>query len=52
MTYGYIKKIIARGGYDKEDIQDKLDVFLLAGRITNEQYKELVAEIEGENNNG
>ncbi|MCC8170148.1 MAG: hypothetical protein LIO59_07320 [Oscillospiraceae bacterium] len=41
MTYGYLKKIIAKGGYDTEDLQDKMDVFLLAGRITDEQYKEL-----------
>lgn len=41
MTYGYCKKIIASGKYDKNEIQDKLDVFLLANRITNEQYKEL-----------
>lgn len=43
MTYGYLKKIIANGNYDKEDIKDKLDVFLLANRITDEQYKELIA---------
>lgn len=46
MTYGYCKKIIAGGNYDKADMLDKLDVFLLAGRITDEQYKELVALIE------
>lgn len=27
MTYGYLKKIIARGGYDAEELKDKLDVF-------------------------
>ena len=41
MTYGLIKKIIAKGNYDKDELMDKLDVFLLAGRITDEQYKEL-----------
>ncbi len=45
-TYGLIKKLIAIGNYDKADMLDKLDVFLLAGRITDEQYKELVALIE------
>lgn len=45
MTYGYCKKIIAGGKYEKNDMLDKLDVFLLAGRITNDEYKELVAEI-------
>lgn len=42
MTYNYCKKIIAGGKYDKAEMMDKLDVFLLAGRITDEQYKELV----------
>lgn len=45
MTYGYCKKIIAGGRYDKKEMLDKLDVFLLAGRITDEQYKEVVEEI-------
>lgn len=42
MTYGYCKKIIAKGNYDKQGMTDKLDVFLLAGRITNEEYTELI----------
>ena len=29
MTYGYCKKIIASGKYDKNEMKDKLDVFLL-----------------------
>lgn len=49
MTYGLIKKIIAKGNYDRDDLMNKLDVFLLAGRITDEQYKELI-EILGEGN--
>ena len=40
MTYGYCKKIIASGKYDK-------NVFLLANRITDEQYKELIQLING-----
>ena len=44
-TYGLLKKYIASGKYDKNDLLDKLDVFLLAGRITDEQYRELVEEI-------
>lgn len=47
MTYNYCKKIIANGNYNKDDMLDKLDVFLLAGRITDEQYKELVGLLEG-----
>lgn len=46
MTYGYCKKIITSGRYEKDFMMDRLDVFLLAGRITNEQYKELVAMME------
>ena len=42
MTYRLVKRIIAKGNYDKDELMDKLDVFLLAGRITDEQYKELV----------
>lgn len=41
MTYALIKKIITKGNYDKDELMDKLDIFLLAGRITDEQYKEL-----------
>lgn len=46
MTYNYCKKIIAGGKYDKEEMMDKLDIFLLAGRISDEQYKELVGLLE------
>ncbi len=41
MTYTYCKKIIQSGNYDKVDMQDKLDVFLLNNRISQEQYTEL-----------
>ena len=47
MTYGYCKKIIEIGKYDKNEMKDKLDVFLLANRITDEQYKELIQLING-----
>lgn len=46
MTYGYCK-IIASGKYDKNEMKDKLDIFLLANRITDEQYKELIQLING-----
>ena len=36
MTYARLKKLIERGAYNK------LDVFLMANRITEEQYQELV----------
>lgn len=47
MTYVYCKKIIEGGKYDKDDMLDKLDVFLLAGRITKKQYNELKSMMEG-----
>ena len=34
MTYARLKKLISRGAYDKEDMMNKLDVFLMANRIT------------------
>ncbi len=46
MTYNYCKAIIKRGEYDVDDLKDKLDVFLLANRITQEQYKELTGLID------
>lgn len=42
MAYNLMKRIILRGGYDKDDVMDKLDAFLAADRITTDQYKELV----------
>lgn len=48
MAYNLMKRIIMRGGYDKDDVLDKLDAFLAAGRITTEQYQELVALVNAE----
>lgn len=41
MTYELIKKIISIGKYEKSDLLNKMDVFLLADRITQEQYQDL-----------
>lgn len=42
MTYTYCKKVILNGTYGtKEEMQVKLDVFLLANRIDEVQYNEL-----------
>lgn len=41
MTYERCKKLIQNGSYEQEDMLKKLDVFLLADRITTEQYNEL-----------
>ena len=46
MTYKLMKRIIQRGGYDKEDTLQKLDVFLIADRISAEEYQELTEMME------
>lgn len=44
MTYTYCKKVIENRTYGtKEDMQIKLDVFLLNNRINQTQYDELTA---------
>jgi len=48
MTYEMMKRIIQRGGCDKESTMKKLDAFLWADRITEEQYKELVELLKEE----
>lgn len=52
MTYRLMKRIIENGlrngNLDVEDTLQKLDVFLMANRITVEEYQELVELI----NNG
>lgn len=48
MTYALCKKLIANGKYDKNELINKLDVFLLAGRITEQEYKELTALVNSE----
>lgn len=47
MTYNLMKRLIAKGGYDKESTLAKLDVFLIADRITPEEYQELVELMGG-----
>lgn len=46
MTYQNCKTVIEiqkqRGSLDKNSMMNKLDVFLLNGRITEEEYSELV----------
>lgn len=46
MTYDYCRKVIKNGRYDKTDMADKLDIFLLNNRITQEQYSELAAAVK------
>ena len=47
MAYKLMKRIILRGGYDKNNVMDKLDAFLAADRITTAQYQELVKLMNG-----
>ena len=47
MTYNLMKRIIERGGFDREDVLEKLDTFYAADRITTEQYNELVKLAKG-----
>ena len=53
MTYKLMKRIIEnglkKGILDVEATMQKLDVFLMADRITIEEYQELVELIEGGN---
>ena len=51
MTYKLMKRIITKGGYDEEKTKQKLDVFLMADRITTEEYQELM-ELMGGGENG
>ena len=48
MTYGLCKKIIAKGNYDKDELLNKMDIFLLNNRITQEQYNELAGMINSQ----
>ncbi len=52
MAYKLMKRILARGNYDRAATMDKLDAFLAAGRMTVAEYQELVAlmDTEGESN--
>ena len=41
MIYALLKRMITKGNYEKEDMQNKLDIFFAVNRITEEQYLEL-----------
>ena len=44
-AYKLISDVIDTKKVSKEEILDKLDVFLLANRITKEEYQELINKI-------
>lgn len=46
MTFERLKKLIENGKYNKEDLLNKMDIFLLCNRITNENYQELLKMME------
>lgn len=49
MTYNLCKRLIENKTYQsKEDIQLKLDVFLLNNRLTPQEYEELVQLLNAE----
>lgn len=50
MIYQWLDTIILRGTYTKEVLMNKIDMFALAERITQEQYNTLVSLMETENN--
>ena len=41
MIYGLLKRMITTGNYEKDDMQNKLNVFFAVNQITQEQYLEL-----------
>lgn len=40
--YNIMKKIIQTGNYNKKDVTNKLDIFLVKDKITDKEYEELV----------
>lgn len=51
MTYINCKKLITSGNYEKVQMSNMLDVFLLRNRITQVQYNELMDLIESTSSN-
>lgn len=43
LTYRNYKRLIEIGRYEKEDMLNKLDIFLLNDRVTQAEYEELIA---------
>lgn len=50
MLYNALKSLIVNNRYVKEDMNNKLDIFLAFDRITLEQYTELYALVNPEIN--
>lgn len=46
MLFKVLQNLIKNKRYSKEDIQDRIDVFMAYNRITEEQYAELMELID------
>lgn len=46
MLFKVLQNLIKNKRYSKEDIQDRIDVFMAYNRITEEQYAELMSLID------
>ena len=46
MLFKVLQNLIKNKRYSKEDIQDRIDVFMAYNRITEEQYAELMNLID------
>lgn len=44
--YSIIRKIILNGSYDREDLQTKIDIFLLKDKLSSDEYNELITLME------
>lgn len=49
MLYRTMKRIIECGNYDAADVQNKLDIFFAADRLTETEYTELSGMISANN---
>lgn len=45
MIYTLLKRMINTGNYEKEDMENKLNIFFTVNQITQEQYLELIGLI-------
>lgn len=43
MIFKMLKDKITRGNYNQDDLKNKMDVYLLCNRISDGEYKELMA---------
>ena len=48
MVYQLMRRIIGRGGFEREAVLEMLRVYRTFGRITEEEYAELILAVDGE----